>query len=491
VLLASRLATLFAVGSAIFVMTMVVLGGAITGPTIGWEGYGLAIRLDALSATLFLLVAFIGAVVVEFSRNYLDGDGRQGAFVGGLCVTVASVMLLVLSDNLVLLVAAWIATSITLDRLLVFYPERRKALLAARKKFFAARVGDALLITAAVLLVVAFGTADIGAILEAARAAGASGSIPAEATGAAVFIAFAALLKSAQFPAHGWLPEVMETPTPVSALLHAGIINAGGFLVIRFADVMVLSFSSLHILALVGGFTALFGAVVMMTQPAIKTQLAWSTVAQMGFMILQCGLGAFALAALHLVAHSLYKAHAFLSSGSAVEKRRYVGHAVEEASAPKFLLAVVVALALYAGIGWVASVTVGQPPAVIALGAIVVMGLALLIKAGGVKGDNRIFARVILGAVGVSFAYVVLQAGAVALFGPVVPPVPALGPGSLAIVILVIASFAAVTVFQIFANGVAGHSLARAAYVHLSNGLYANALFDRLVDAGRRPSSTH
>ena len=133
-------------------------------------------------------------------------------------------------------------------------------------------------------------------------------------------LAIAALLKSAQFPTHGWLTEVMETPTPVSALLHAGVINAGGFLLIRFADVMLLAPGVLAALVMIGGFTALFGSLVMLTQPAVKTSLAWSTVAQMGFMIFECGLALFPLALLHIVAHSLYKAHSFLASGGAVEQ---------------------------------------------------------------------------------------------------------------------------------------------------------------------------
>jgi NAD(P)H-quinone oxidoreductase subunit 5 len=111
----------------------------------------------------------------------------------------------------------------------------------------------------------------------------------------------------------------METPTPVSALLHAGVINAGGFLLIRFADVMLLAPGVLAVLVMIGGFTALFGGLVMLTQSAVKTSLAWSTVAQMGFMILQCGLALFPLALLHIVAHSLYKAHAFLASGGTVD----------------------------------------------------------------------------------------------------------------------------------------------------------------------------
>jgi NAD(P)H-quinone oxidoreductase subunit 5 len=108
----------------------------------------------------------------------------------------------------------------------------------------------------------------------------------------------------------------METPTPVSALLHAGVINGGGFLLIRFADVMLLAPGVLAVLAMLGGFTALFGGLAMLSQSAVKNSLAWSTIAQMGFMIMQCGLALFPLALLHIVAHSLYKAHAFLASGT-------------------------------------------------------------------------------------------------------------------------------------------------------------------------------
>jgi hypothetical protein len=162
------------------------------------------------------------------------------------------------------------------------------------------------------ILMASYGTGDIASILNASiRWAGARRDLGRR------LLALAAMLKSAQFPTHGWLTEVMETPTPVSALLHAGVINAGGFLLIRFADVMLLAPGVLAVLVMIGGFTALFGGLVMLTQSAVKTSLAWSTVAQMGFMILQCGLALFPLALLHIVAHSLYKAHAFLASGQA------------------------------------------------------------------------------------------------------------------------------------------------------------------------------
>ncbi len=213
------------------------------------------------------------------------------------------------------LVIGWVATSLLLHQLLLFYPERIAAQRAARKKFIVSRTGDAALIGAVILLAISFGTGDIATILVAAR----EGQGLPLTIAAAALLAVAALLKSAQFPTHGWLTEVMETPTPVSALLHAGVVNAGGFLLIRFADVMLQAPVVLAVLVMVGGFTALFGSLVMLTQSAVKTSLAWSTVAQMGFMILQCGLALFPIALLHIVAHSLYKAHAFLGSGSAIE----------------------------------------------------------------------------------------------------------------------------------------------------------------------------
>ena len=208
-------------------------------------------------------------------------------------------------------------------------------------------------------------------------------------------LAVAALLKSAQFPVHGWLTEVMEAPTPVSALLHAGVINAGGFLLIRFADVLVQSPGVLAALVMIGGFTALFGGLVMLTQSAVKTSLAWSTIAQMGFMTMQCGLALFPLALLHIVAHSLYKAHAFLSSGGAVERiaafRRPGPVAVPSPAAVG--RAFVIALAIYAIIGSVAAIFLGQSPQALALGAILIFGMAYLLAQGLADAAPRALTR--------------------------------------------------------------------------------------------------
>jgi len=299
-------------------------------------------------------------------------------------------------------------------------------------------------------------------------------------------------LKSAQFPSHGWLTEVMETPTPVSALLHAGVINAGGFLLIRLADVMLLAPGVLAVLVIIGGFTALFAGLVMLTQPAVKTSLAWSTVAQMGFMILECGLGLFPLALLHIVAHSLYKAHSFLASGSAVEviaanlrpgpvaipKARAVGRA--------FLLA----LSIYALVGVLFGFQHKSPQA-IALGAILIFGVAYMLAQGlADTAPSALTKRMIVYALATSLSYFALQVAAIWLTAGELPPPPPPGPLQWGLIVLAVLSFGLVAVVQAMFPLWAYHPAAAGLRVHLSNGFYANAVFDRLLRGWRLPDAT-
>ena len=455
---------------------------------IGLHGVGLSIRLDAVSVVMFLLVSFIGWVVVRYAATYLDGEARQGAFTGWLCMTLASVLVLVLSGNLVQLVLAWVATSLFLHRLLLFYPDRVAAQRAAAKKFVTARLGDVALIAAAVLLTLAYGTTDIAQILSAARAGNGGGF----AITAAGFLAAAALLKSAQFPMHGWLTEVMETPTPVSALLHAGVINAGGFLLIRFADVMLLAPGVLAVLVMVGGFTALFGGLVMLTQPAVKTSLAWSTVAQMGFMMLECGLALFPLALLHIVAHSLYKAHSFLASGGAVDliaaNRRPGPVAIPKAGTVG--RAFLVALTIYAVVGLSFGFQHKSPQA-IALGAILIFGVAYMLAQGLADAAPRALTqRTIVYAVATSASYFALQVFAVWLTSDALPGAPTPGPLQWALIALAVISFGLTAVVQAMFPLWAYHPAAAGLRVHLSNGFYANAVLDRLLCGWRLRNAT-
>ena len=490
---AVRLKTIeaLALGAGVIaLLSAVALGmsGPATSPVLGLNGIGLSIRLDVISAVMLLLVSFIGWIVVRYSAVYLDGEARHGWFMAWLCTTLAMVMLLVTAGNLVQLVLAWIATSLSLHRLLLFYPDRVAAQRAARKKFVTARAADAALIAATILLATTYGTIDIASILAAAR----SGAGGAMAGTAAALIALAALLKSAQFPLHGWLTEVMEAPTPVSALLHAGVINAGGFVLIRFADVLLLSPGVLAMLVMIGGFTALFGGVVMLTQPAVKTSLAWSTVAQMGFMIMQCGLALFPLALLHIVAHSLYKAHSFLASGGAVERiaalRRPGPVAIPNAKAVG--RAFLAALAIYAAIGWAFGFQHKSPQA-IALGAILIFGTAYLLAQGLADAAPRALTRrMAVFAVATSVGYFALHGLAARLTAGALPVTPPPGPLEWALIVLAVLTFGVVAIAQAMFPLWAYHPAAAGLRVHLSNGLYANALFDRLLGgwALRRPS---
>ena len=476
---AIELATIGAFVVALATCALDLLHGAGSAVLLVADVPAWSTRVDAVNVTMLLLVSFIGWIVVRFSANYLDGEPRQGAFMGGLCLTLVAVLTLVTAGNLVQFVLAWIATSWFLHRLLLFYPERVAAQRAARKKFVSARIGDAAVIVAALLLFANYGTTDLARILAAARSGGGN----AYTLGAAALLAVAALLKSAQFPTHGWLTEVMEAPTPVSALLHAGVINAGGFLLVRFADIMVLSPSVLAVLVFVGGFTALFGGLVMLTQPAVKTSLAWSTVGQMGFMVLECGLGLFAVALLHIVAHSLYKAHSFLVSGAAVEtiaaNRRPGVVAVPDAAAVgrAFLLALTIYVAIGLAFGFE-----HKSPQAIALGAILIFGVAYLIAQGLADSAPRALTRRTTAyAIATSLSYFALQSLASYLTRAALPAVPAPGPLQWALILLAVLSFGAVAVVQAMFPLWADHPAAAGLRVHLCNGLYASAIFDRLL----------
>jgi NAD(P)H-quinone oxidoreductase subunit 5 len=467
-----------ALGVAVFSGLLLILNGPASSGLIGIGGLGLSARLDAVSAVMLVLVTFVGWVVLRFAATYMDGEARQGSFTGWLSATLAAVMLLVIAGNTLQLALAWIATSVFLHKLLLFYPERVAAQRAARKKWVVARAGDVALIVAVVILHGQYGTGDIATILSEAATDGAPG-----ATWVAAFLALAAILKSAQFPTHGWLTEVMETPTPVSALLHAGVINAGGFLLIRFADVMLLAPGVLAVLVMLGGFTALFGGLVMLTQSAVKTSLAWSTVAQMGFMILQCGLALFPLALLHIVAHSLYKAHAFLASGQAVDGvasiRRPGPVAIPNGLAVG--RAFILALVIYGVVGLIFGFT-GKSPQAIALGAILIFGVAYLLAQGLADAAPKVLTqRTALYSFAAATGYFALQTGAEWLMKGTLPATPAPGPLEWALIVLALISFGMVAIAQSLFPLWAYHPASAGLRVHLSNGLYINAVFDKLL----------
>lgn len=463
----------------------VALGGTVQSPTLGVEGLGLSVRLDALSTVMLAMVALLAVVIVRFSTRYLEGDERHGRFMSRLFLTIAAVEVLVLAGNTALLFLAWVATSLALHQLLVFYPERRGAVVAARKKFVAARIGDALLLGAVALLWVEFGTGDFTTIFSQAPAVFADGGSLA-LTVAAVCLAGAALLKSAQFPTHGWLVEVMETPTPVSALLHAGILNAGPFLMMRFGFVMDGAHVANALLIVVGGATAVFASVVLLTQPSVKVVLGYSSAAHMGFMLMVCGMGAYAAALLHLVAHSFYKAHAFLSSGSVIDEARAAKVPLpQRLGRPSRVLASLgVAIAMYLPLAWLWGMDPTSDPVVLAIGAILVLGTTqLLAPALDSAGTGRAMGRAALAAFGVTSAFFALEVGAHHLLYNTAPHGTGRPGVLLGLMAAVLVVFATVIGLQILEPAHGTSERRRRWAVHLRHGLYANAAFDRLVGA--------
>jgi NAD(P)H-quinone oxidoreductase subunit 5 len=429
---------------------------------------------DRLTSVLLVLSTFLFAVVCSYSKRYMTGDPGQSRFTIWLCLTGTCVFALVLAQNLLLFALAWCGTSLSLHQLLRFYGDRPGALLAARKKFLISRLGDATLLAALILTHAEFSTWDFQKIFVAAahlRAAGPE-NLPVSVSWIAGLLVFAALLKSAQFPFHSWLPDTMETPTPVSALMHAGIINAGGILVIRLSPLISLSDAALLILCLTGSFTALFASTVMLTQSSVKRCLAFSTVGQMGFMMLECGLGAFHLALLHLVAHSLYKAHAFLSSGSVVLERPV---AEQSSVSPA---AVVVGLLSAAGIIAVvaAGFRVSLPDEPVLPG---IFSLALAHMLWNFRNTDRGIWQVLSGlALGLGFSGAYFQMGRIAevTVTPLIHRTSWVG-------LPILSVFFLVAIAQTQLPRLARTSFGRHLYVHARNGFYVNTLANRITTA--------
>ena len=298
-----------------------------------WPG---AVTTTSLGLILAALVQLLGAVIGGFSARYLQGEAGQPRYVAALAAVLASVHGLLMADHWLILIAAWASVGAALQHLLCFYPDRPFALLAAHKKRIADRVADALLLGAAALAWLEVGSGSLSALWLHIAQQGMSANLQMSA----VLLVLAVMLRTALLPVHGWLIQVMEAPTPVSALLHAGVVNLGGFVLIRFAPMLEQATPARALLLVFGLATAVLAGMVMLTRVSIKVRLAWSTVAQMGFMLLECALGLYTLAALHLMGHSLYKAHAFLSASAVVRQtRRQALHSTSSPSPVSLMLA--------------------------------------------------------------------------------------------------------------------------------------------------------
>ena len=284
--------------------------------------------VDRLTAIMMVLITSVSAVIHVYSIRYLEGDPGYARFFALLSFLTFVILGLVASPNLFMLFIFWQLLSLALYLILAFNFSNRPACQNAFKTFFAHRVGDVSFLCGIFLAYKYFGTLEFNDLFRLAAEKPQmislfSGIVNISAVTAIALLVFVgAIAKSCQFPLHVWLPDTMDSPTPVSALMHAGIVNAGGFLLNRLAPFYSLSPNTLHIVFIVGLLTVILGASMMLAQNDIKKTLGFSTMAQMGYMIMECGLGAFALAIFHLIAHGFFKASLFLHSGQGIHTSR-------------------------------------------------------------------------------------------------------------------------------------------------------------------------
>ncbi len=281
-----------------------------------------AFLVDTLTACLLIVVTTIGMLVHVYSIGYMSHDPGYWRFFAYLNLFMFSMLLLVLADNWLVVFVAWELVGLSSYLLIGFWYRKRSAALASKKAFIVNRVGDVGFALGIMAIWVNTGTLDIRQSLNALTVEGATFEIPLFATALLIFAG--AMGKSAQFPLHVWLPDAMEGPTPVSALIHAAtMVNAGVYLVARANGLFAAAPDVMVIVAAIGIFTAILAASIAFTQTDIKRVLAYSTLSQLGYMFAALGVGAFTAAIFHLMTHGFFKGLLFLGSGSVI-------HAVHE-----------------------------------------------------------------------------------------------------------------------------------------------------------------
>ncbi len=285
--------------------------------------FDLGMTIDPVAMVMMGVITFVSLLVQIYSLGYMRGESRLAWYFAVHSLFVASMLGIVLSNNLLVLYVGWELVGICSYLLIGFWYERRSAAEAAKKAFITTRIGDVGLLVGILLLYNKLGTFHIPTILEAVEAGELSSGVM---TLSAILIFLGAMGKSAQFPLHVWLPDAMEGPTPVSALIHAAtMVVAGVYLVARMLPLFDAAPAVSELVIAIGLITAVMGATMALSSTDLKRVLAYSTVSQIGFMMLALGHGALAAAMFHLATHALFKALLFLGAGNVL-------HAVGEHS---------------------------------------------------------------------------------------------------------------------------------------------------------------
>ncbi len=305
---------------SMIVFAAVILGGNEYEVTIyEWIASGdfvinISFLVDSLTAMLLLVVSSVGLLVHVYSIGYMDGDRGFWRFFAYLNLFMFSMLLLILGDNFLMLYVGWEAVGLCSYALIGFWYKKPSAAGAAKKAFIVNRVGDFGFGLGIMMIWVNLGTLNFGEVFERI------GSLDEGTITVIALLLFAgAVGKSAQFPLHVWLPDAMEGPTPVSALIHAAtMVNAGVYLVARANPIFIEAPTAMWVVAITGVFTAIFAAAIALTQNDIKKVLAYSTVSQLAYMFFALGIGAWTAAIFHLVSHGFFKGLLFMGSGSVI-----------------------------------------------------------------------------------------------------------------------------------------------------------------------------
>ncbi len=312
-------------------------------------------KIDMLSKIMFAAVMFIASQVFIFSRHYMLSDFSYQRFMLQLVLTIASVQWLVLSGNLLTAFVGWQMIGLNLYLLLNHYHYKPSANRNAKKKFIVNRLGDVCFLTAVVLAMLNTGNSSFDQLLTIHSSTLILNSIEISTLNLILSLVFVAIMtKSALFPFHIWLPDTMEAPTPVSALMHAGVINSGGYLLARLNNVIIHETNFMLLVFVIGVISLLSGILLKASQYDIKRTLAYSTMSQMGYMIMQIGLGCFSAGVFHLITHGLFKAFLFLNSGNmVVHKNTEYAACAKNLVVPLFISSII-----FLGINWGEQLTI-------------------------------------------------------------------------------------------------------------------------------------
>ncbi|MDX9732456.1 MAG: NADH-quinone oxidoreductase subunit L, partial [Bdellovibrionales bacterium] len=275
--------------------------------------------IDHISAIMVLVVTGVGTLIHLFSIGYMSHDERPTKYFAYLNLFLFNMLLLILGENLLLMFVGWEGVGLCSYLLIGFWFSDKEKAAAGMKAFVTNRIGDAGFLLGIFTLFFVFGTVSFSEIVSKVAGMPIEVGWTGPLTLAGLFLFVGAAGKSAQIPLYVWLPDAMAGPTPVSALIHAAtMVTAGVYMIVRLSPMFVLAPNALHVVAVIGALTAVFAATIGLAQFDIKKVLAYSTVSQLGFMFLACGVGAFGAAMFHLMTHAFFKALMFLGSGSVI-----------------------------------------------------------------------------------------------------------------------------------------------------------------------------